>query len=130
MIELCCKCLSVQCIWLYVVIMSRTSFRVNPYSIAFLNVKFDCIDCLNVKLYRYLLSLTTSVFLHCFTFFSVIILFTLSIYSLLIIPISLLVRFINMHLSFLRISLWYFSIKNDCFWLHYSIFRLSLHLAL
>ena len=33
MIELCCEYLSVRCIWLYVFIMSRTRFRVNPYSI-------------------------------------------------------------------------------------------------
>ena len=39
MIELCCEYLSVRCIWLYVIIMSRTSFRVNPHSIVCLNVK-------------------------------------------------------------------------------------------
>ena len=39
MIELCCEYLSVQCIWLYVVIMSRTSFWVNLHSIVCLNVK-------------------------------------------------------------------------------------------
>ena len=33
LIELCCKYLSVRCIWLYVLIMSRTYFRVNPHSI-------------------------------------------------------------------------------------------------
>ena len=33
MIELCCEYLSVRCIWLYVFIMSRTRFRVNPHSI-------------------------------------------------------------------------------------------------
>ena len=32
MIELCCEYLPVRCIWLYVFIMSRTSFRVNPHS--------------------------------------------------------------------------------------------------
>ena len=32
MIELCCEYLSVRCIWLYVIIMSCTSFRVNPHS--------------------------------------------------------------------------------------------------
>ena len=48
MIELCCEYLSVRCIWLYVLIMSRTRFRVNPHSVWFqsestlltLNVKF------------------------------------------------------------------------------------------
>ena len=39
MIELCCEYLSARCIWLYVIIMSRTSFRVNPHSIVCLNVK-------------------------------------------------------------------------------------------
>ena len=39
MIELCCEYLSVRCIWLYVIIMSRTSFKVNPHTIIFLNVK-------------------------------------------------------------------------------------------
>ena len=39
MTELCCEYLSVRCIWLYVIIMSRTSFRVNPHSIVYLNVK-------------------------------------------------------------------------------------------
>ena len=39
MIELCCENLSARCIWQYLIIMSRTSFRVNPHSIAFLNVK-------------------------------------------------------------------------------------------
>ena len=38
MIELFCEHLSVRCIWLYV-IMSLTSFRVNPPSIVCLNVK-------------------------------------------------------------------------------------------
>ena len=39
MIELCCEYLSVRCIWQYVIIMSHTSFRVNPHSIVCLNVK-------------------------------------------------------------------------------------------
>ena len=33
MTELCCEYLSVRCIWLYVFIMSRTRFSVNPHSI-------------------------------------------------------------------------------------------------
>ena len=33
MIELCCEYLSVRCIWMYALVMSRTRFRVNPYSI-------------------------------------------------------------------------------------------------
>ena len=32
MIELCSEYLSVRCIWLYVLVMSRTRFRVNPHS--------------------------------------------------------------------------------------------------
>ena len=32
-VELCCNYLSVWCIWLYVIIMPRTSFRVNLHSI-------------------------------------------------------------------------------------------------
>ena len=32
MIELCCEYLSVRCILLYVLVMSRTRFRVNPHS--------------------------------------------------------------------------------------------------
>ena len=39
MIELCCENLSVQCIWLYVLIMSHTRFRVNLYSYSCLNSK-------------------------------------------------------------------------------------------
>ena len=39
MIGLCCKYLSARCIWLYVIIISPTSFRVNPHSILCLNVK-------------------------------------------------------------------------------------------
>ena len=39
MIELCCACLSVRRIWLYVIIMSCTSFRENPHSVVCLNVK-------------------------------------------------------------------------------------------
>ena len=39
MIELCCEYLSVLCIWLYVIIMLRTSFRVNPHFLHCLNVK-------------------------------------------------------------------------------------------
>ena len=39
MIELCYEYLSVRCIWLYVIIMSRTSFRVNLKSTVCLNVK-------------------------------------------------------------------------------------------
>ena len=31
--------LTLRCIWLYVIIMSRMSFRVNPHSIVWLNVK-------------------------------------------------------------------------------------------
>ena len=37
-IELYCEYLSVWCIWLYVIIMSRTSFSVNQNSIVCLNV--------------------------------------------------------------------------------------------
>ena len=33
MIELCSENLSVRCIWLCILVMSRTSFRVNPHSI-------------------------------------------------------------------------------------------------
>ena len=33
MIELCCEYLSVWCIWLYVLALSHTHFRVNPHSI-------------------------------------------------------------------------------------------------
>ena len=33
MIELCCEYLPVWCIWLYVLIISRPCFRVNPHSI-------------------------------------------------------------------------------------------------
>ena len=39
MTELCCEYLSVRCIWLPVIIMSRTSLRVNPHSIVCLNAK-------------------------------------------------------------------------------------------
>ena len=39
MIELCYEYLSVRCICMHVIIMSRTSFRVNPNSIVRLNVK-------------------------------------------------------------------------------------------
>ena len=39
MIELCCEYLSVRCIWLYIIIMSHTSFRVNTHSIVCLNFK-------------------------------------------------------------------------------------------
>ena len=39
MIEMCCEYLSVRCIWQYVIIMPRTSFRVDPHSIVCLNVK-------------------------------------------------------------------------------------------
>ena len=38
-VELCCEYLSVRWIWQYDLIMSRTSFRVNPHSIVSLNVK-------------------------------------------------------------------------------------------
>ena len=39
MIKLCCKYLSVGCIGVYVIIMSRTSFRVNPHTTVCLNVE-------------------------------------------------------------------------------------------
>ena len=39
MIDLCCEYFYVGCIWLYVIIMSHTSLRVNSYSIVCLNVK-------------------------------------------------------------------------------------------
>ena len=39
MIKLCSEYLSVRCIWLYVIIMSCMSFRVNPNSIVCLNGK-------------------------------------------------------------------------------------------
>ena len=39
MIELCGKHLSVRCIWLYAIILSRTCFRINPHSTVCLNVK-------------------------------------------------------------------------------------------
>ena len=37
--ELCCEFWPVRCIWLHVIIMSRTSFRVNLHSIVCLNAK-------------------------------------------------------------------------------------------
>ena len=37
--KLFCEYLSVRCIWMYVIIMSRTSFRLNPHSVVLLNVK-------------------------------------------------------------------------------------------
>ena len=39
MIELYCEYLSLQCIWMHVIVMSPTSFRVNQNSIVFLNFK-------------------------------------------------------------------------------------------
>ena len=39
MIELCCKYLSIWCIWLYVIFASHTGFRVNLHSIVCVNVK-------------------------------------------------------------------------------------------
>ena len=39
MIELCSNYLSIWCIWLYVVIMLRRSFKVNPHSLVCLNFK-------------------------------------------------------------------------------------------
>ena len=39
MIKLYCEYLSARCIWLYVITMSRMTFRVNPHSIVCLNVK-------------------------------------------------------------------------------------------
>ena len=33
MVELCCEYLSVRCIWLHVLVMSRTRFTVNPHFI-------------------------------------------------------------------------------------------------
>ena len=39
MMELCSEYLSVWCIWLYVIIMSRTSFRVNLHFVVYLSVK-------------------------------------------------------------------------------------------
>ena len=39
MVELRCEYLSLQCIWLYVIIMSCTRFRVNQHSIVWPNVK-------------------------------------------------------------------------------------------
>ena len=38
MTELCCEFLSVRFIWLYLIIMSRAKFRVNPHSIVCLNL--------------------------------------------------------------------------------------------
>ena len=53
MIELCCEYLSVSCIWLFAIIMSRTIIRVNPHSIVYLNVKeilaLNCFSNLQIK---------------------------------------------------------------------------------
>ena len=53
MIELCCEYLSVSCIWLFAIIMSRTIIRVNPDSIVYLNVKeilaSNCFSNLQIK---------------------------------------------------------------------------------
>ena len=38
-IELCCEYLSVLCFWLHVIIMSRTSFRMNLRSMVCMNIK-------------------------------------------------------------------------------------------
>ena len=39
MIELCCKYLSVRCIWQYVIIMGRKTLRVNSHYTVYLNAK-------------------------------------------------------------------------------------------
>ena len=39
MIKVCCEYSTVRCIWFYVIIMSRTNFRVNPLSTACLNIR-------------------------------------------------------------------------------------------
>ena len=39
MTKLRCEYLSIRYIWLYVIIISRTSFRVNPHSIVCLDIK-------------------------------------------------------------------------------------------
>ena len=53
MIELCCEYLSVSCIWLFAIIMSRIIIRVNPHSIVYLNVKeilaLNCFSNLQIK---------------------------------------------------------------------------------
>ena len=67
MIKLCCEYLSVRCIWLFVIIMSRTRFRVNLHSIvawmsrnsfletgAISEVYFKRRKCLRKKLLRFL----------------------------------------------------------------------------
>ena len=41
MIELWCGNLSARCVWLYVIIMSRTSFRVNPHPIVCLGTPYS-----------------------------------------------------------------------------------------
>ena len=45
MIVLCCEYFSVRCIWLYVVFMSRTNFRVNSHSVVLLNEKEPLARC-------------------------------------------------------------------------------------
>ena len=39
MIDLRCKYLSVRCIWQYLIIMSRRTFKENPHSIVWVNVR-------------------------------------------------------------------------------------------
>ena len=42
MIELCSEYLSVRCIWLYVLVISRTRFRVNPHSTSGCGFESSC----------------------------------------------------------------------------------------
>ena len=51
--ELCCEYSSVRCIWLHVIIMSRTSFRVNLHSVVCLNVK-ELLTCSLLQIWRLL----------------------------------------------------------------------------
>ena len=59
MIELCCEYLSVRCIWLNVLIMSRMHFRVNPCSSLMphhrVNNRFDRVKGLHWRLLIYAL---------------------------------------------------------------------------
>ena len=48
----CCENLSVRCIWLYVIFMSRTRFRVNPHSIVAWTVPLQSLKLQISRLFR------------------------------------------------------------------------------
>ena len=72
MIEFCCEYLSARCVWLYVLVMLRTRFRLNPHSVVAWMSRKSLVKTITKPEYGFILKrvhVLVLLFLHAFHFF-------------------------------------------------------------